>query len=180
MIPTIPDGTSGTTESDSPKKAKNMFDEDITSVYELQLPAQRSHKTDFQVIELEVRTERQVQIVEKFEEHALVVEGKTALTLLVNDRIGDIGKHAATVFGEVVETAATVEAVTQAGSYRRGLRDFHAQLLTATGRHSLETFEIGVRTMQAAVAASVEPPRPPRPKNKGVFGAIGEFLFGEE
>lgn len=166
------------TASDTKTKT-NMFDAYEFSVQEVQLPARQSYA--FHADEIVVKTPDEQYMVAKFHEQGIAIEGRAAVNHLINVRIGEIEQNAAFVFANTLESVANIEAHTNAGRLGKHLQGFDDKLMTQTGSLILQNNEIAVRTMfedmRRPVNKPVPPPAPPR--KKGLFGAIGEALFGE-
>lgn len=172
-----------TTEGKKAKASGNRFDEDITSVYRLELPATTRHAYDFPVYDILNDEERHMATA--FHQQYVAVEGRSAIVQLVNTRIEDISSHTARVMGQAMENIERVESAARLGRLDRRLQDFDNKLIDQTARHLLETNGIGVRTMQEDMRRPLykpppaPPSPPPPPKKKGLIPAAFEILFGE-
>jgi hypothetical protein len=157
----------------------NVFDEDITTVYSLDLPAPR---TDAYVIHVGKAAGQDEQfMLNTFHKQYVAVEGRSAIGQLVDTRIGDIAIHAARVMGTAMESVERVEYAARLGRLTKRLQNFDDQLLEQTGRLILETNGIAVRTMHEDMRSDIYPPPPPPPvkKKKGLIPGTFTFLFGE-
>lgn len=164
----------------TPKPKTNMFDQDVTSVYDLELPASQDAYASH---EIRVETEDEQYMLSKFHEQYVAVEGRAAIGHLVDERIGDLSRHAAFVMGATVETVSEIELRTSAGRFQKHLMNFDDKLVDQTGRVLLETNAIATRTMHEDMRRPIYPPPPlpppPPPLKKGLIVNAIEFLFGE-
>lgn len=170
-----------TTETERKRKASNRFDEDITSLYRLELPEPKRNAYAIQVLSIESDDEQ--YMVDKFHEQYVAVEGRSAIAQLVDTRIGEITTNAAWVMGTTMENMQRIETVTPLGRLTKKQHSFNDQLIDQAGRYILETNAIAYRTMHEDMRRPVykppPPPPPPPPKKKGLIPAIAEFFFGE-
>jgi hypothetical protein len=173
------------TDTATKTKAKaNMFDEDITSIHDLELPAAQPSAYRFEVYDVINDEER--YMVDAFHQQYIAVEGRTAVAKLIDTRSAELGTHSVLVMGQTMENVERIEAASQVGRLTKRQHDFDNRVTDQVGRHLLETNAIAVRTMHEDMRRSpYRPPAPPSPvppqrkKWKGIFPAIGEFLFGE-
>lgn len=171
-----------TRSNEKGKASSNLFDEDITSVYHLDIPQPERHAYTFEV--LDIRGDDEQYMVNAFHQQYVAVEGRNAIAQLVNTRVGDIATHASLTMGQTMENVERIEAAVPLGRLEKRFHDFDNKLLDQTARHLLETNEIAVRTMHEDIRRNVykplpPPPVPPRRKRKGLIPGMVEFLFGE-
>jgi len=164
------------------KASGNLFDEDITSVYQLDIPQPERHVYTFEV--LDIRGEDEQYMVNAFHQQYVAVEGRAAMATVVNTRVGDIATHASLTMGKTMENVERIEAAVPLGRLQKRFHDFDNKLLDQTARHLLETNAIAVRTMHEDIRRNIykpppPPPVPPRRKRKGLIPGFVEFLFGE-
>lgn len=164
------------------KASSNRFDEDITSVYELELPKPERDVYTFEV--LDIRGEDEEYMVSEFHKQYVAVEGRNAIAQLVNTRVGDISTHAAFTMGQTMENVERIEAAVPLGRLEKRFQDFDNKLLDQTARHILTTNEIAVRTMHEDIRRPIykplpPPPEPPRRKWPGLIPGMIHILFGE-
>jgi len=163
--------------SNSTKAKTNMFDQDVTSVYQLDPP---TPKAAYDVDSIRVESDDELYMLDKFHEQYVAVEGRHAIAHLVDERIGNLSQHTAFVMGTTVETISEIEQRTAGGRFQKHLMNFDNRLVDQTGRSLLETNAIAIRTMHEDIRRPVyPPPAPPPPKKKGVVQAGFELLFGE-
>lgn len=164
--------------SNQTKSKPNLFDQDITSVYQLDPP---TPKAAYDVDVIRVENDDELYVLDKFHEQYVAVEGRHAIAHLVDERIGDLAQHTAFVMGTTVETISAIEQRTAAGRFQKQLMNFDDKLVDQTGRSLLETNAIAIRTMHEDMRRPVYKPTPPPPppKKKGVLQAGFELLFGE-
>lgn len=172
-----------TTETDKKTRAPgNRYDEDITKLFELQLPTPRTDVYEFLVHDL--RSDDEHYMANAFHQQYVAVEGRSAIAQLINTRIGDISTHASHVMGHTMVNIEQIESAASLGRLGRRFQDYNNKLIDQTARHMLETNAIAVRTMQEDMRRSPYPPPPPqllppRPKRKGLIQLSFELLFGE-
>ena len=157
----------------------NMFDEDITSSYSLDLPAPR---TDAYIVHVhKPMDDDEKYMLDAFHHQYVAVEGRSAIGQLVDTRIGDMTIYTAQVMGGSMECVEAIEYAANLGRLSKRLQDFDNKLLDLTGRQLLETQGIAVRTMHEDMRGNVykPPPPPPQPKRKGAIPGFFQFLFGE-
>ena len=154
----------------------NMFDQDVSSVFDLELPAP---KAAYQLNEVRVETDDEQYVLKQFHEQYVAVEGRTAIGHLVDERIGDLSRHTALVMGTTVETISEIELRTGAGRFQKQLMNFDDKLVDQTGRMLLETNAIAIRTMHEDIRRPIYKPLSLPPKKKGVLQVGFELLFGE-
>jgi hypothetical protein len=161
------------------KKTKaNMFDEDITSLYQLELPAPTYNAYTMQGVE--ILNDDEQYMLNAFHQQYVDIEGRTAIAKLVDTRIGEIATHSAFVMGTTMETVARIEAATSQSRLTKMQHGFNDQVLNQAGRYILETNAIAYRSMHEASRRNVyKPPPPPPPRWKGIIPLAFEFLFGE-
>jgi hypothetical protein len=164
------------------KAASNLFDEDITLLYRLELPPSKSNAYAIQV--LDVLNEDEQYLVDAFHQQSVAIEGRSAIAQLVDTRIGEITSNTAYVMATTMENVERIETVASLGRLSKRLQEFDNRLLDLTAKHLLETDTIAIRTMHEDMRRPVYkppplPPVPPRPKRKGLIPGLVEFLFGE-
>lgn len=168
--------------TERPAGRKNLFDEDITSIYQLALPSPRQPAYTMQVMEIEGEEEQ--YMLGALHQQYVAIEGRSAIAQLVDTRAAELGSHAAFEMGRTVESVVRVEAATQAGRLGKRFQEFNNRLVDQTASHMLQTNAIAVRSMHEDMRRDIyKPPAPPAPlprrKWKGLFREVGEFLFGE-
>lgn len=168
------------TGTDKQSKTDNMFNEDITSVYQLTPPAPRSDAYAIQIMG-GLNSDEQAMI-EAFHAQAVAIEGRSAIDQLIVTRVGEMATNAAFVMATTMENVEQVEGAARLGRLSRRLQEFDNRLLDQTAKHILETDSIATRTMHEDMRRTIyrPAPPPPPPKWKGVIPAISTFLFGEE
>lgn len=164
------------------KDASNLFDEDISLLYRLDLPAPKSNAYAIQV--MGIFDDEEQYLVDAFHRQSVAIEGRSAIAQLVDTRIGEIANNTAYVMGTTMENVDRIESTASLGRLGKRLQEFDNRLLDQTGKHLLETDAIAIRTMHEDMRRPVyKPPPPPsippRPKRKGVIPGFIEFLFGE-
>lgn len=171
-------------ETERKTKAGNRFDEDITSLYRLELPEPKRDAYAIQVLQIENDNEQ--YIVDKFHEQYVAIEGRSAIAQLVDTRIGEIATNAAWVMGMTTENIERIETATPAGRLTKRQHEFDNRLFDQAAKHILETNAIAVRSMHEDMRRTVykppplpPPPPPPPPRWKGIIPLAFEFLFGE-
>lgn len=171
-----------TTVGKQTAKASNRFDEDLTSVYELDIPQPKSNAYAIQVISANNDDEK--YMLNAFHQQYVAIEGRSAIAQLVDTRIGEIAINSSFVMARTMEDVELIESVTRLGRLGKRLQEFDNRLLDQTARHILETDAIAVRTMHEDMRRNVYKPIPVpetlRRKRKGLIPAAIEFLFGEE
>ena len=168
------------TGTDKQSKTDNLFNEDITSIYQLTQPTPRSHAYELQV--MSVLNQDEQYMIEKFHEQSVAIEGRSAIDQLVVTRVGEMATNAAFVMATTMENVERVEGAARLGRLSRRLQEFDNRLLDQTAKHILETDSIATRTMHEDMRRNIYRPVPPPPSRqwKGVIPAIATFLFGEE
>jgi hypothetical protein len=166
-----------TTETRTRQKA-NLFDEDITSLYDLELPEPTRYAYSMQEIEI-INADEQYML-NAFHQQYVAVEGRTAVAKLIDTRIGEIASHTTFVMGRTVEDVTRIEAATPQSRLTKMQHNFNDQVLNQAGRYMMETNAIAYRTMHEDMRRNVyKPPPPPPPRWKGIIPLAMEFLFGE-
>jgi hypothetical protein len=166
-----------TTEKRTKPKA-NLFDEDITSLYQLELPEPTYNAYAIQGIE--INNDDEQYMLNAFHQQYVAIEGRTAIAKLIDTRIGEIAAHTTYVMGTTMETVARIEAATPQGRLTKMQHGFNDQVLNQAGRYMLETNAIAYRSMHEDSRRSVyKPPPPPPPRWKGIIPLAFELLFGE-
>jgi hypothetical protein len=157
----------------------NIFDEDITTAYSLDLPAPRTDAYAIHVYKTVSPDEQ--HMLTAFHKQYVAVEGRSAVGQLVDTRIGDLTIHTAQVMGVSMESVERIEIAAHLGRLSRRLQGFDDSLLEQTGRLLLETNAIAIRTMHEDMRQDAYPPPPaPAPKKKkGLIPGTFTFLFGE-
>jgi hypothetical protein len=161
------------------KATTNRFDEDITSLYQLDPPAPKSNAYAIQVSA--VLNEDEQYMLTAFHQQSVAVEGRSAMAQLVDTRIAEMATNTGYVMAGTMENVEQIEASTQVGRLSKRLQEFDNRLLDQTAKYLLATDAIAIQTMHEDIRRNIykPPPAPPHSKRKGLFPTIGEFLFGE-
>lgn len=169
------------TATEKHTKQANLFDEDITSVYQLHLPAPTYNA--YAMNGIEILNDDEQYMMDTFHQQYVAVEGRTAIAKLIDTRIGEMATHTAYVIGTTTETVTHIEAATPQGRLSKMQHHFNDQVLNQAGKYLLETNAIAYRTMHEDMRRSIykppPPPPPPPARWKGIIPLAFEFLFGE-
>jgi hypothetical protein len=168
-----------TTATERQAKKANLFDEDITSLYTLDLPPPRYRAYAMDGVEITNGDEQ--YMLDAFHQQYVAVEGRTAIAKLIDTRIGEIATHTTYVMGTTTENVARIEAATPTSRLTKMQHNFNDQVMNQAGRYMLETNAIAYRTMHEDMRRSVykPPPPPPKPRWKGLIPLVVEFFVGE-
>ena len=109
----------------------NIFDEDITTAYSLDLPAPRTDAYAIHVYKT-ISPDEQYMLT-AFHKQYVAVEGRSAIGQLVDTRIGDMTIHAAHVMGVSMESVERIETAAHLGRLSRRLQGFDDKLAGADG-----------------------------------------------
>ena len=127
------------------KSAGNLFDQDITSVYTLELPPSRTDAYEIQGVDIVDEDEQ--YMLDALHQQYVAVEGRGAIAQLIDTRIGELATHSSQVMGMTMENIERIEAAAPLGRLAKRFHDFDNKLLDQTARHILETNAIAARTM---------------------------------
>lgn len=166
------------------KTQANVFEQDISNSYELEMPTRRPNAYDLDIID--IHGEEEQYMIDSFHKQSVAVEGRSAIAQFMDTRIGEIATNSSYAMTTTLETIEAYETGSRVGRYARKLQEFNNRLIDQTARHILETDTIAVRSMQEDIRRPIYQPLPPpppplpAPKKRGMLRGIGEFLFGEE
>lgn len=157
----------------------NLFDEDITSVYDFDLPQSRYDRYD---MEVEIFTSDEQYMVDALHQQYVAIEGRAAIAQLIDSKIGEVATHSAYVMGTTMENTARIEAATPMSRLTKMQQGFDNQLLAQTGKYMLETNAVAYRTMLEDARRNIykPPPEPEKPRWKGLIPLVIEFFIGEQ
>ena len=157
----------------------NLFDEDITSVYALELPAPMQNAYPLQGVE--IVNDNEQYMLDAFHQQYVAIEGRTAIAKQLDTRISEISTHTSLMMGMTIENTARIEAVTPPSRLTKTQYAFNNQVISQAGRYMLETNAITYRTMHEDIRRNIYKPLPPPPqppRKKGLIPLVFEFLFG--
>lgn len=167
-----------TTTTKKTKPKATMFEEEVTTVYEIEAVPRRRNLFE---MDIEIVTEDEQHILDTFHTQAVAVTGRSAIGQFATDHIGAMAAHAAYMMTTTTEQIHRCETAANVGRFEKRLQNFNDRLLDDTGRHALEVSRIAVQQMYADTRTTIYSEKSPtRPKRKGLMRGFQEFLFGEE
>lgn len=158
-------------------KRGNIFDQDVASIYDLDLPEHRSDAYEVQVVS--ILGEDEEHMLAAFHQQYVAVEARSALAQLVDTRIGEMGSHASVAMARMMQDVERVEQVVYLARLGKRLEEFDNRVVDLTTKQALATNAIVVNTIHEDLRRSVYKAPPAARKRKGLIPAAVEFLFGE-
>lgn len=156
----------------------NIFDEDTTSVYDLDLPEHRSDAYDVEVVT--ILNDDEEYMLDVFHQQYVAVQARSATGRLVNTRIGEMGSHASVAMARMMQDVERVEDAVHLNRLEKRLQEFDNRVVDLTTKQALATNSVIVHTIHEDLRRNVYKPPPPAPqRRKGLIPSAVEFLFGE-
>src|SRR5687768_11572138 len=107
------------------KQKTNMLDEDITSLFEIELSPSKPNHYEIQV---EIINDDEQYMLDAFHGQSVAVTGRSAIGQLVTSELTDMAHHAAYAMAQTVEKINRYETAVQAGRLGKQLQNFNERL----------------------------------------------------